>query len=65
MNKNSKHSLGFKCNFLSKLYLKFSYITKRRKKCSFHNTIYTKQQKCEQIIFRFILSKCFPIHLKY
>ena len=32
MNKNSKHSLGFKYNFLSKLYLKFSYIIKKRKK---------------------------------
>ena len=32
MKKNSKQSLGIKYNFLSKLYLKFSYITKRRKK---------------------------------
>lgn len=56
MNENSKYSLGFKCNFFSKLYLEIllRYKTKK-KKCSCHNIIYIKQQKCEQIIFRLVL----------
>lgn len=50
MNDHSKHNLDFKYNFISKLYLEILLYYRKKKKCSCHNIIYKKQQRCEQNI---------------